>query len=487
MIKNYLLLALRNLKKQKTFTFINIAGLSVGITCCLMIFLFVQNEFSYDNFHKQSDDIYRVMRVGERNGSREGIPYLSPPYATALKNDYPQAIKRAVRVMPAGGLISYKNQAFTEKSIYFADAEFFQLFDFPLTKGSTDALKAPGNVVVTESTARRYFGDRDPIGQVITLDKELQLKVTGVAEDVPANSHLSFDLVVPISNFNSADWFREWNNNNLFTYVQLNAGVGAGELTASFPKFMDKYMGEQFASSGSKMGLGLTPIKEIYFESAGPWDNVKHGNRNVVYIFICIGFLILFIACINFMNLATARATERAKEVGLRKVLGAIRRQLVVQFMGESFVLAIISCLLAMLLLQLLMPVYTALLGYDLPAYWANPTLYLFLAGIILIVGVLAGSYPALLLSSFLPIDSLKGKLVQGKGGAFFRKTLVVFQFSCTVLLIIGMLIIRSQMDYVRNKNLGFDKEQALVVRLIMKRSGMDKPVSNVSWKRLQP
>ncbi|HEY1007193.1 MAG TPA: ABC transporter permease [Sphingobacteriaceae bacterium] len=464
MIRNYFLLAFRNLKKQKTFTFINIAGLTVGITCCLMIFLFVQNEFSFDRFHKNNRDIYRVMRAGDGRG--QPVPYLSPPYATALQNDYPDAIRKAVRVLPTNGLVSYGNVAFTEKKVYLADAGFFELFDFKLLQGSrADALKDPGNVVLTRSTARKYFGGEDPMGKIITMDKQYQLKVTGIAEDVPANSTLNFDVVMPLSNFSAEPWFSVWNNNNLFTYVQLAPGTDQQALNASFPGFMRKYLPASIPDR-DKSTLVLSPLTGIYFEEAGPWDNVRHGNRSVVYIFISIGALILFIACINFMNLATARATERAREVGLRKVLGALRKQLVVQFMGESFLLAIISCLLAMILLQLLMPAYQSLLGYSLPAYWSNPFLYVFVAVVILVVGVLAGSYPALLLSSFSPIESLRGKLKLGRGGAWFRKALVIFQFSSTVLLIIGMLIIGSQMDYVRGKDLGFDKEQSVVVQL---------------------
>ncbi|NEU08562.1 FtsX-like permease family protein [Flavihumibacter sp. R14] len=464
MFKNYLLLALRNLKKQKVFSIINIAGLTVGILSCLMIFLFVQNEFSYDNFHENGNNIYRVMRVAERNGNRETIPYLSPPYATAIKNDYPDAVKTAVRVMPAGGLVSYENVAFNEKEIYFTDADFFSLFDFKLTAGDKKTvLQNPGSVVLTETAAKKYFGKQDPIGKVLILDKELQLKVTGVAKDIPTNSHLNFDLVVPISNYSNSDWFREWNNNNLFTYVQLNPKTDVDKLTGSFTAFMDKYVNEE---TGEKTGLDLSRLEDIYFESAGPWDQVKHGNLNVVYIFMSIAFLILFIACINFMNLSTARATERSKEVGLRKVLGAVRRQLVFQFIGESILLAAISCLLALGLLQFFMPAFNSLLGYELQGYWKNPNLYVFIAVIIVVIGLLAGSYPAFLLSSFSPVESLKGKLRLGTGGAFFRKVLVVFQFSCTVLLIIGMMIIGSQMNYVRTKNLGFDKERSVVVKL---------------------
>ncbi|HEY1005881.1 MAG TPA: ABC transporter permease, partial [Sphingobacteriaceae bacterium] len=327
MIRNYFLLAFRNLKKQKTFTFINIAGLTVGITCCLMIFLFVQNEFSFDRFHRNNADIYRVMRAGDGRG--QPVPYLSAPYATALKNDYPDAVQQAVRVMPTNGLVSYGEAAFMEKKVYLADDGFFGLFDFKFLRGDpADALKDPGNVVLTQSTARRYFGDEDPMGKIITMDKEYRLKVTGITEDVPANSHLDFDVVMPLSNFSAQPWFSVWNNNSLFTYVRLAPGTDRQTLLASFPRFMKKYLPESIPDR-DKSTLTLSPLTGIYFEEAGPWDNVRHGNRNVVYIFISIGFLILFIACINFMNLSTARATERAREVGLRKVLGALRKQLV--------------------------------------------------------------------------------------------------------------------------------------------------------------
>lgn len=465
MYKNYLLLAIRNLKRQKVFSIINIAGLTVGIISCLMIFLFVQNEFSVDLFHKNGRDIYRVMRIGERNGERQAIPYLSAPYATALQSDFEDQIKHTVRVMVSGGLVSRENNAFTEKKIYFADENFFQVFDFELISGNKDkVLMEPGNVVLTEATAKKYFGNEDPVGKILTLDKTIQLKVSGIARNIPANSHLSFDLIAPISMYNSEEWFSVWNNNNLFTYVQLNPAADKQKLVSAFPGFMDKYMGE--VPPARRMGLDLTNLRDIYFENAGPWDNVRHGNKNVVYIFICIAFLILFIACINFVNLATARATDRSKEVGLRKVMGAVRGQLIIQFLGESILLAAISCILALLMLQFLMPAFQSLLGYELPPFWTNALLYGFILAIILVVGILAGSYPALLLSSFKPVESLRGKLQQGNGGIYFRKALVVFQFSCTVLLIIGMMIIGSQMDYVRNKDLGFDKDRVITVKL---------------------
>ena len=467
MVKNYLLLAFKNLRKQKLFSLINIMGLTVGITCCLMIFLFIVNELSYDRFHKKGDSIYRVMRVGNLNGERSDIPYLSPPYASALLNDYPDAVLQSVRVMPDNDLISYKNISFNERNIYLTDSNFFTLFDFPLLKGNrATALKEPGSIVLTASTAKKYFGHEDPIGKVMEFNKKLQLKVTGIAQDVPVNSHLNFDMIVPISNFRNSDWFNQWPSNNLFVYVQLNPATNPDRLISRFPQFMDKYMGKFYAENGFKMGLTIHPLKDIYFEGATPFDHVKHGSKKTVYIFMSIAILILIIACINFVNLATARATDRSKEVGIRKVMGALRKQLFGQFILESILFATVASALALLLFQLLMPAYSGILGYKPPSQWTNPLLYIFLVSVIAVVGLLAGSYPALLLSSFSPIESLKGKLRVGKNSVFFRKTLVVFQFGISVLLIISISIIITQMNYIKNTDLGFKKDQSMIIRL---------------------
>jgi len=467
MIRNYLLLAVKNFRKQKMFSLINILGLTVGITCCLMIFLFIMNEFSYDNFHKNKDNIYRVMRVGQVNGQEREIPYLSPPYAAALKNDYPDAIEKTVRVNPDNDLISYNNIAFNEKKIYLVDSNFFDFFNFRLLKGDpATVLNEPTSIVMTASAAKKYFGNEDPIGKVVDFNKRLRLKVTGIAADVPVNSHLDFDMVVPISNWRNEQWMNQWPNNGLFAYVQLNPKVQSEQLKKQFPAFMDKYMGKFYKESGFKMSLTINPLTGIYFEGESGFDSVKHGSKKTVYIFMSIAILILVIACINFMNLATARATDRSKEVGLRKVLGAVRQQLTGQFILESILFTTIATLLALVLLQFLMPVYTGFLGYQLPSYWNNAWFYVFIVAVIFLVGILAGSYPALLLSSFSPIESLKGKLKTGKGGAFFRKTLVVFQFAISVLLIISVTVVVNQMHYVRNTDLGFDQEQSMIVRL---------------------
>jgi putative ABC transport system permease protein len=467
MLKNYFILAFRKLGKQKIFSLINILGLTVGITCCLMIFLFITHEMSFDGFHKNAKDIYRVMRVGNMNGTgKEEVAYLSPPYSTALINDYPDVIKKTVRVMPDNDLITYNNVGFNEKNIYLVDDNFFEFFNFPLVKGNpATVLKDPLSIVLTETTAKKYFGNEDPIGKVVEWNKKLRLKVTGIAKDVPSNSHLYFDMVAPISYYKNTPWYNQWPSNMLFVYVQLSPNADPKQLVAKFPKFMDKYLGAFYRSQGFSMDLTIDPLKDIYFQSL-QYDNVKHGSKMVVYIFMSIAILILIIACINFMNLATARAADRSKEVGLRKVLGALRKQLVTQFIGEAFLFGIISSILALGLLQLLMPAYNNLLGYTMPSFWVNPLVYLFIAGVIVVIGLLAGSYPALLLSSFSPIESLKGKLKVGKRGSFFRKTLVVFQFSISVLLIISITVILRQMNYVQHIDLGFNKEHALIVRL---------------------
>jgi putative ABC transport system permease protein len=467
MLKNYLLLAVKNFRKQKMFSLINILGLTIGITCCLMIFLFIMNEFSYDKFHKNGKDIYRIMRVGNTNGEKRFIPWVTPAYAKALMTDYPDAIKKTVRVQPDNDLVTYNNVSFNEKKIYLTDTNFFEFFSFRLLKGNpATVLSDPLSIVMTASAAKKYFGTEDPIGKVIDFNKSVKLKVTGVAEDAPVNSHLDFDMIVPNTHWSNSPWYNQFADNGLFTYVQLKPSTDPATLEKRFPQFMDKYLGEWYRKNGFKMDLVVHPLEGIYFEGENPFDNVKHGSEKMVYIFMSIAVLILVIACINFMNLATARATDRSKEVGLRKVLGAVRKQLTWQFIFESLLFATISAVLAVLLLQLLMPAYTGFLGYHLPSYWNNIWFYVFIAGVVIVVGLLAGSYPALLLSSFSPIESLKGKLRVGKHGAFFRKALVVFQFGISVLLITSVTIVMNQMHYVRTSDMGFNKEQSMIVRL---------------------
>ena len=432
-----------------------------------MIFLFIMNEFSVDRFHKNNKRIYRVMRVFENEGKQGSVSYLSGMYAPALLNDFKGEIIKAVRVNPADNLVTIGNRSFHEKKVYDVDPDFFSLFSFPLIKGNiTTVLKDPNSVVLTESTAKKYFGSIDnAIGKVIKLDKNLPLKVTGIAKDVPSNSHLYFDLVVPLENYKNNGTMTVWINNGMYTYVLLDPQVTPQQVESQFPQFIEKYMGNDLRKYGFHFTLSLTPLKDVYFENVA-FDDVRHGDKTVVYIFISIAVLILLIACINFMNLSTIRAVDRSKEVGLRKVLGALRNSLIWQFIGESVLLTTISCLFSIGLLLLTMPVYNQLLGYSLTVSWNALPIYLFLIGVIIIVGFLAGSYPAFFLSAFSPIQALKGKLKLGKGGSAFRQALVVVQFSISVFLIVGTIIITKQMSYVKNKQLGYNKEQTVTVRI---------------------
>lgn len=465
MLRNYILIAWRNLAKSKIFSLINVLGLTIGITVCMMIFLYIMHEFSYDEFHVKKDRIYRVMRNNTK--SEILVPYLSGPYAPALLNDFPGEIETAVRVLPANGLVSFEDKAFNEKKLYVVDSSFFTFFSFPLIKGDpSTALDDPHSVVLTEKTARKYFGENDPVGKMIRVDNEYTLKVTGVCKDIPTNSHLDFDLVMPISLYSQADWFDVWMNNNNFTYVLLDEHASLDKLEERFPAFMEKYLKADMDAMGIKFDLTLKPLTEIYFEEASTFDNVKHGDKRVVFIFLSIAAFILLIASINFINLSTIRAVDRSKEVGLRKVMGARRKQLILQFIGESVLITVISCVLAVALLNFLMPLYNDLLGYQLTVSWNSVTIWLFLAGVIIVAGFLAGSYPAFILAAFLPVQALRGKIVPGKGGALFRQALVVLQFAISVMLIIGTIIIMQQMKYIREKDLGYNKEQTVIVRI---------------------
>lgn len=465
MFKNYFKIAWRNLVKNKVFSFINIFGLTIGITVCMMIFLFIINEVSVDNFHTNGKNIYRVMREFVNDGKSSNVAYLSGPYAPALLNDFKGQIQKAVRVNPTDNLVTVNNRSFHEKKVLDADSDFFSMFSFPLIKGNAaTVLLNPNSVVLTETTAKKYFKNIDnAIGKVIMLDKELSLQVTGIAKDVPSNSHLDFDLVVPLANYRDRSWMTTWIDNGIYTYISLDPHTTQAQIEKQLPQFMEKYMDGEMKKYGFHFTLSLTPLKDIYFENAA-FDSVKHGDKTVVYIFLSIAVLILLIACINFMNLSTIRAAERSKEVGLRKVLGAVRNNLIWQFIGESILLMAISCLLSVGLLLLVMPWYNQLLSYSLTVSWNALPIYLFFLSVIIIVGFLAGSYPAFFLSAFSPVQAIKGKLRLGKGGSSFRQVLVVIQFSISVFLIIGTITITKQMNYVKNKHLGYDKGQTVIV-----------------------
>ncbi len=465
MVRNYLKIAWRNLIHNKVFSLINLLGLSIGIAVCLLIFLFIMNEYSVDQFHRNRSSIYRVMRNIEENGKAVPVAYLSGPYGPALLNDFKGQIRRATRVGQMNALVTSQNKSFHERNVLKADADFFELFSFPLIKGdAATALTNPGSVVLTESTARKYFGSVDQaFGQLIKLDKTLPLKVTGVAQDVPANSHLSFDLVVPLANYKTQSNMTQWINNAYFTYVQLAPSASLAQIERNLPGFMQKYMGPVMKQFGYRFSLSLTPLDDIYFEQ-GAFDNLKHGDKKVVYLFLSIAILILLVACINFMNLSTVRAMERSREIGVRKVLGAVKLHLVWQFIGESVLLTTISCVLAVGLVALALPAYSQLLGQPIQLTAYALPITLFLLGIIVVTGFLSGSYPAFVLAAFSPIQALKGKLRLGRGSTSFRQVLVVIQFSISIVLMLGMAIVTRQLHYLKHKELGYNSAQTMVI-----------------------
>ncbi len=466
MFKNYILTAYRNSLKNKLYAGINVLGLAIGITCCLFIVLYVQHEQSYDQFHEKKDRIFKVYRTSDRDGIGEIGP-TSAPYAEALENDFPEEVEASVRIMPRQGLITYGENAFTGDDISFVGRDFLKVFTFPLIQGDpATALNEPSSAVLTEEMAKKYFGDQDPIGQTLEYENEYSLVVTGVLAPIPETSHIKFDFLTSVHRFEQEEWFSSWWNNNMMTYVLLKEGAEEKAVEEQFPAFMEKYLGDDFERLGIRLGLTLKPMTDVYFASDTEFDVwVEHGNQSMTYIFLAIALFILLIACINFMNLATARAARRSAEVGVRKALGANRSDLIYQFFGESFLTTFVAVLLTIVLISALLPAFNqfAEVNLMLPTNISFPLLLL---GVVVGVGLLAGSYPALFLSAFVPVKALKGGVRVGRKGESMRKGLVIFQFVISIILIVAVMVVNQQMRYVQNQRLGFDKEQVILLEV---------------------
>ena len=467
MFRNYIITAARTLWKNRLFSLVNILGLSVGLAIALVIYLFVSAELSYDKFHVHGDQIYRVLRIGNINGEKYLIGVTSPPYATALETDFPSSVTSAVRVMTSDGQVTYQNHSFREENLFLADANFFEFFSFPLAKGDpATVLSTPNSVVISPEIAKKYFGDADPVGKTLRVDNQYDFTVTGVTAPNNLRSHLNFDMVASLAMFADADWYSNWWNNNLYTYVQIATPTAAAQVEAQLGAFIDKYLGDDFANFGSRIDVTLQPLSEVYFQNDVRYDSVLHGDRGAVMIFAAIALFILMIACINYMNLSTARAGRRAREIGVRKTLGANPGTLIVQFLTESFLVALLAMVIAIAAVELLLPVFNTEFALDLQLPLADPHMQLLLGAVLLIVTLAAGSYPALMLSSFRPVRVLKGRSPRLAHTIFLRKGLVVFQFAISVVLIIATLLVGRQLDFLRNKNLGFNDKQVVLVRL---------------------
>jgi putative ABC transport system permease protein len=488
MIKNYLKIALRNLWKHKVFSFINILGLTVGMTACFLIFSYIRIETSYDAFHSKADRIYRV--VADIKTPTEVIHSAIPSWAVPhnMKNEFPE-IESAVRVSRTSLLVRKGDIKFQEENSVWADSGFFQMFDFKLLKGDPKtALKEPFSIVFSETAAKKYFGNANPVGQTLLLTGDgIPATVTGVMKDIPQNSHIKPDMVASMTTrtqkFNPK-LDQQWGNYGAAAYVLLKPASNPKALEKKLPAFLEKRNGQEMRKSQMFVTLFLEPLKDVYLRSTRETPN-ETGSITNVYIFSIIAIFILAIACINFVNLTTARSAERAKEVGIRKVVGALKTQLARQFIGESLLLCLIAFILTIALTALLLPLFNQLAGKTvIESIFSKPSYIGILFVATLVIGLVAGSYPALVLSSFKPVVVLKGRFATGVKGILLRKGLVVAQFTISIALIIGTIIVYRQMQFMRNRDLGFSKDQMLVINTngdpgkdVLKQTVSDMPV----------
>ncbi len=478
MFKNYLKIAWRNLWRNKGFSALNIFGLAIGIATCLVILLFVQNELSFDRFNKNAERIVRVYFRGTMRGGIINESTVMPPTAQTLKNDYPE-VEEATRIRDYGRpKMLVGDKTFKEQAFAFVDPNFFKIFTLPLLQGDANtALLQPNTVIVSREVAKKYFGTEDVLGKAISFKdgNNPPLKITGVMDKMPANAHFHFDILASMTGFPDSK-SPSWMQSEFYTYLLLQPGYDYKKLEAKLPQVVEKYMGPQilqamgmsfakFRESGNAIGLYLQPLTDIHLHSDFAYDLSPAGDIRYIYIFSAIALFMLLIACINFMNLSTASASKRAREVGIRKVLGSLKFELVRQFLVESVLLAGIALAIGIGLLYLALPVFNDLAGKDLHLNflenpWLLPVLLLF--GIL--VGVMAGSYPAFFLATFKPVAVLKGKFVAGKKNVSLRSGLVVFQFFISISLIVSTAVVYRQLSYIQNKKLGYNKEQVLLL-----------------------
>ncbi len=479
MFRNYLTVIYRNTLRQRGYAVINVLGLAVGMACCILILLYIQDELGYDRYASRHDRIYRLAMSIKTVDRAETRTARSPTaWGWMLTDAFPEVEGFARLKTP---LVSWQvtyaegNKRFNEPGFYFADPGMLDLFDFKLVRGDANtALDAPNSVVMTETTAARYFGREEALGKVIQIDNTYAMTVTGVMEDVPRNSHVTFDFLGSFETLNvnpiygGLDYGRNTQNfvPDLYTYLLLADGYPPGSLEAKLAEFIDGRYGPVLEQLNAQIEAVLQPLTSIHLHSNLDGELGTNSDIAYVYIFSAVAFFLLLIACINFMNLATARSAGRAREVGIRKVLGAYRVQLIGQFMGESTVMAVLSLAVATALVYAFLPAFNALAGKELIFAFDDLSMALGLIGIVALAGALAGSYPALFLSSFQPVSVLKGSSRAGAVNTNLRKILVVSQFVISVVFIIGTGVVTDQMRFMQEKHLGFDKEQLVVMPL---------------------
>lgn len=467
MIKNYLKIAARTLFRSKSYSLLNILGLVVGISFSCMLYVYVSHEFSYDTFHSKSDQIYRVVMTDQRDPQqvrRYGVTV--PPLGPELLSQYPE-VQDMVRLHRFVGQVIFtvNGQRFQERNWYTTEVNFFHVFDFPFANGDpSTALKEPNSLVMTESAAKKYFGGKDPVGEMIETSIG-QVTVTGVVKDIPANSHLKFDLLFsdPGANDRWQNYLGSWGDFGAYTYVVLKDKGAIDELRAKMPALQ----AEKFARFDGDMSTDFQPITDIYLGSQDIEEGTEstHGQLSYIYIFSTMGIFLLLVACINYINLATSKAMVRSREVGVRKVVGARRGQLIVQFLSESLLITFISAIISIFAMDLFFPYFNQITGKTFDITTNNIMEYIpALAMIALVIGLISGSYPALYLAGLKPVSSLRGRQDNTGGAAGLRKVLVTFQFVITIVMIVSTLVIGRQLNFIQTKDIGFDKDRLMVI-----------------------
>ncbi|MCO5949703.1 ABC transporter permease [Mucilaginibacter flavidus] len=490
MLRSYLKTAFRFLLKNKTFSAINIFGLAAGTLCCLYILLYVQEQYSFDKQHKDAKSIYRITTDLALTGDKHHGGASSPPISPAMKRDFPevQNFTRAIKTDMLGAkqhLLRYKEQAFYETGAFYVDSTFFDIFTYNFVEGhAPHALDEPYSIVIMKSTAEKLFGRDQAVGKLININDAYgkhDFKITGVIDQSLGHSHLEGNMFISMKSGEVGVSFannHEWAGNNfLYAYVKLRPDADAKSLEKKLPAFLNKYAGKEMQAMGMQKQLHLQNIAAIHTTGGFDVEPSKTADPSFLFILILIAVLIQVIACINFMNLSTARASKRAKEVGVRKVIGAGKYDLIKQFLGESFLLAFIGVIIALPLLWVALPYLNGITHTDIHlSFFADYRLWLMLAGLVLITGLVAGSYPAFYLSAFEAIKVIKGNFTSKISAAGIRRSLVVFQFVLSIVLITGIIIIYSQLNFIKSKDLGFDKNQKLVFNFYTMDSQMKTP-----------
>lgn len=475
MFKSYLKISIRNLYKNAFYSIINIAGLAVGMACVLFIVFFVKDELSYDQFNEKADQIYRITIDGRFKGNDFISPQTGAPVAIGYKNEFPEVLDY-VRIRDRGlYFIELGDKVYKEPHVHFADSSFFDIFSVKLLQGDPEnVLHSPYQIAISKEMALKYFGTKNPVGEILRLDNKDDFTVTGVFEDFPTNSHFHANFIASMSTDKQSE--RDaWTNANYYTYLLLQKGISAGVLVSKYDVILKKYLApevaqfgisvEEFIKLGNKWEFKFQKLSDIHLYSNLPSEMEPNGSIEYVYIFGAIGLFILLLASVNFINLSTARSSSRAKEVGIKKVVGSFRKDLILQFLTESVTLTLISLIIAVGLVELLLPYFNNLADKNIVTnYLGDITLTTGLLLVTILTGLLAGSFPAFVFSAFRPVEVIKGNLSSGIKKGWLRSGLVIFQFTISIIILIGTMVVYNQLTYIQNRELGFGKEQRLII-----------------------